>query len=96
MILLHRDYQLNDSGHYHAHVAINPVGFIDIDIEENEQHHSAKFSELIFKKVDGCTQLIGRHAGRPWQVALHDHDAAEVHRLIDQAADEFEVLMCDL
>ncbi|NVD08664.1 hypothetical protein FCU94_17600 [Vibrio sp. JPW-9-11-11] len=96
MILLHRDYRLGNAGHHHAHVAINPVGVIDVDITESAQHHSAEFSELVFQKAQGYTRLIGRHSKRPWQVTLSDHDAAEVHRLIDQAEEEFEVLMCDL
>tara|TARA_Y100001956_G_C4128832_1_gene192177 strand:+ start:5744 stop:6034 length:291 start_codon:yes stop_codon:yes gene_type:complete len=96
MITKHRDYQLQDNNHFHAHVEINPIGVLDVEIVENKQHHQAEFSELSFMKVDGHTRLCGRQDATPWQLELNNKDAEEINRLIDQASEELEILMRDL
>lgn len=96
MITKHRDYQLQDSNHFHAHVEINPVGVLDVEILENKQHHQAEFNELSFMKIGGHTRLCGQHDKKPWQLALANKDAEEINRLIDQASEELEILMRDL
>ncbi|MCG9577041.1 hypothetical protein [Vibrio tubiashii] len=96
MISVHREYELIDVNHSHAHVEINPIGLIDVEIMENKQHHQAEFSELSFQKVGGHTRLCGKQNKKPWQLELDNKDAEEINRLIDQASEEFETLMRDL
>ncbi|MEF1172551.1 hypothetical protein [Vibrio sinaloensis] len=94
MISVHRDYQLHDQNH--AHVEINPVGLLDVDIKENKVHHQAEFSELSFRKVGQHTRLSAQGEQKPWQLELTNKDAEEINRLIDSANEELETLMRDL
>ncbi|WP_159650998.1 hypothetical protein [Vibrio atypicus] len=96
MITVHRNYQLQDANHFHAHVEINPIGQLDVDIIENKQHHQAEFEELKFEKTSKHTRLCATHGKQRWQVALDDKDAKELDRLIREANEEFETLMRDL
>lgn len=96
MISVHRDYQLQDNDHLHAHVEINPIGVLDVQIVENKQHHHAEFNDVSFKKIDGHTRLCAKHSSKPWQLELANRDAEEINRLIDAASEEFETLMRDL
>lgn len=96
MISVHRDYQLQDKDHLHAHIEINPIGLLDVEIIENKQRHQAEFNDVSFKKIDGHTRLCAKQATKPWQLALTNRDAEEINRLIDAASEEFETLMRDL
>lgn len=96
MISKHRNYQLKDVNHSRAHIEINPIGLIDVELVENKQHLRAEFSEVSFQKVGGHTRLCGRQNKKPWQVELNNKDADEVNRLIDEASEEYEILMRDL
>ena len=51
MISVHRVYEIKDISHNHAHIEINPVGVIDIEIVEKKEHHRAEFKDLSFKPL---------------------------------------------
>ncbi|WP_436410550.1 hypothetical protein [Vibrio pectenicida] len=36
MISTFRDYELQDSNHFHAHIEVNPTGVLDVDIIEKK------------------------------------------------------------
>lgn len=96
MISVHRVYELKDISHNHAHIEINPVGVIDIEIVEKKEHHWAEFKDLSFKSVDDHTRLCGTQDRVAWTLDLDSKDAEEVTRLIEEARDEYEILMRDL
>ena len=58
MISVHRVYEIKDISHNHAHIEINPVGVIDIEIVEKKEHHWAEFKDLSFQIHRGSHSLI--------------------------------------
>ncbi|MGD8110425.1 hypothetical protein ACQEXU_09050 [Vibrio sp. TRT 21S02] len=96
MIAVHRNYLLQNAKHWHAHVAVNPVGIIDIEIKENHVHHSSSFDDLQFESIANKTRLRGQGNSTQWEVMLSDHDALELSHLIHEANEELETLLRDL
>lgn len=100
MLARHRDYLLKDKKKLHAHVQIIPTGSVEIEIVEKHQCHAAEFKEIHFERKGSVTQLVGIHTsnGKPtqWQVPFTNDDAKELEHLIDEASEEFEILMRDL
>ncbi|MGF1681813.1 hypothetical protein [Photobacterium minamisatsumaniensis] len=98
MIKTHRNFLLQGNNQHHAHIHINPIGELDIDIIESEQHHSAEFDDLTFKCSGAMTTLVGvdPKVNKQWHLSLDNRDAEELNVLITQATEEFEVLMKDL
>jgi len=100
MIAKHRDYLLQDTKNFHAHIQVNPIGILDVDIVEKREHHSSSFDSLAFKKVGSKTIVSGcEERGRKksqWQLTLTKRDAEELNLLIEDANEEYEILMRDL
>ncbi|WP_070963815.1 hypothetical protein [Vibrio sonorensis] len=96
MIAVYRDYLLQDSTHSQVHVKVNPVGMIDVEIEKSRQHHLSDFDQLCFVKRGSQTRLTGQDNTDTWQLVLSNRDADELGRLIEEACEEYEILMRDL
>ncbi len=80
MIAVHRNYLLENAKHWHAHVAVNPVGIIDIEIKENRAHHRSNFDDLKFQTIANTTRLTGRNKSARWEVVLSAKDARELNK----------------
>ncbi|MGL6261408.1 hypothetical protein [Vibrio sp. WXL103] len=99
MITKHRDYLIPNTKSFHAHVEINPVGEVDIDIIESRKHYHSSLEKLKFEpkgekvKVVGCDESGGR---KVWQLTLASTDALDLNHVIEEANDEYEILMRDL
>ena len=100
MLAKHRNYLLKDTKKLHAHVQVIPTGLLEIEIIEKKQHHAAEFLELHFEQEGKITKLFGKNTanGKPtlWQVPFNHDDAKDLENLIDEANEEFEILMRDL
>ncbi|GLT16862.1 hypothetical protein GCM10007938_06390 [Vibrio zhanjiangensis] len=96
MISTFRDYELRDTNHYHAHIEVNPIGVLDVDIIEKKEHHQTDLCDISFEKLAGKTRVKGKEAKHQWQLDLDDKDANELHQLISEANEEYETLMRDL
>ena len=96
MISTFRDYELQDKNHCHAHIEVNPTGLLDVDITEKNEHHQTELCDISFEKLDGKTRIKGKEAQHQWQMDLDDRDATELHHLISEANEEYEILMRDL
>ena len=99
MLAKHRDYLLHGTQNFHAHVQVNPIGQLDVDIVEKREHHSASFESLAFKKVGSKTIVSGcdeKNKKSKWQLTLAKKDAEELNLLIEEANEEYEILMRDL
>ncbi|NMS01521.1 hypothetical protein HKB36_00540, partial [Vibrio parahaemolyticus] len=49
MIAVHRDYCLSNSSELHAHVKVNPVGKLEVEIVELQERHTTEFDDLSFE-----------------------------------------------
>lgn len=98
MIKSHYNVLLHGSQSYHAEVHINPVGELDIDILESNQHLSTEFDQLTFNHKPSCTEIKGIELvnQQPWKLELTHKDANYVNHLVVKANEEYEQLMCDL
>ena len=100
MYIKHRSYTLADKVHNHAHVAVNPAGFLHVDIIEEHQEFDAEFDDLCFEVRGKTTELVCTDNGKPrheiWHVDLTCDDAKELVTLIEEAKEEYEILMRDL
>ena len=86
--------------HYHAHIDINPKGFLRVYIVENKQSYSAKFDDLRFER-DGVTPSVVcceyiKPPLKSWHIYLSVNDARELIKSIVEAEDELEIMMRDL
>lgn len=100
MLAEHRQYTLPGKKVLHADVTVNPTGELEVDIKEKKNHLTAEFEELHFcsgrQKTDlVCQEPVGDHAIR-WHIYLANQDAEELEHLIEEAEEEFEILMRDL
>ena len=100
MYIKHRSYTLADKMHHHAHVAVNPAGFLHVDIIEVHQEFDAEFEDLRFEDNGKTTGLVCTDNCKPrhelWHVDLTCDDAKELDTLIQEAKEEYEILMRDL
>ncbi|GAA5647839.1 MULTISPECIES: hypothetical protein [Vibrio] len=99
MIAKHRNYLLMGTEYFHARMQVNPVGVLDVDIVENQQHYRSNFDDLKFEKQGKHVRVIGREevrGARPWQLTLAEKDADDLHQIIEQASEELEILHRDL
>ena len=95
-----RHYTLPGKKALHADVAVIPTGELEVDIKEKKDHLTAEFEELHFccgrQQTDlVCQDQVGDHAIR-WHIYLAKQDAEELEQLIENAEEEFEILMRDL
>ncbi|CAM3585907.1 hypothetical protein VA7868_04314 [Vibrio aerogenes CECT 7868] len=97
MITVHRNYFMHDQNHNKAHFQVNPVGHLDIDIIGRNKFYHCELENVFFESQGERTKVTGREPGkRTWHVMLSTRDAAELTHLIEDAHEQFEVLMKDL
>ncbi|PFG57920.1 hypothetical protein ATG66_0420 [Vibrio sp. ES.051] len=96
MIAVHRDYRLSNSSGLHAHVEVNPVGKLEVEIVELQERHTTEFDNLSFESCGCETRICGQDETTPWQVNLAVTDALELSHLVEEANEEYEILMNDL
>lgn len=86
--------------HFHAHIDINPKGYIRVRIVEKKQTHVAKFEDLRFEYKHSCPGVVCCEYARPpekhWHFYLSANDARELISSMVEAEDEYEILMRDL
>ena len=100
MFAKHRSYVLAGKGHHHAHLTVNPLGTLYIEIVEEDKKFKAEFEDLLFENNEKTTGLVcikhGKLKHKCWHVDLSCNDAKELTMLINDARDEYEILMRDL
>ena len=96
MIAVHREYCLSNSPDLHAHVEVNPVGKLEVEIVELRERHITEFEDLSFESRGVQTRICGKEDTVPWQFNLAKTDALELSHLVDEANEEYETLMSDL
>jgi len=96
MITIHRHYRLSNRPDLHAHVEVNPIGQLDVEIVELHEHHSTEFDDLTFKTRGQKTQVCGKEKTLPWHLNLDANDAKDLSTVINEANEEYETLMRDL
>ncbi len=96
MIAVHRDYCLSRRPDLHAHIEVNPVGKLRVEIVELQECHSTEFNDLSFENHGNETRVCGRDDENKWQFKLAISDADELSHLVDAANEEYEILMNDL
>ncbi|PSU48919.1 hypothetical protein C9J12_10495 [Photobacterium frigidiphilum] len=86
--------------HRHAHLTVNPLGVLYIDIVEEHRKLKANFEDLLFESNGKTTGLVcikhGKSKHKRWHVDLSSNDAKELTTLINSAREEYETLMRDL
>ncbi|UFN72268.1 hypothetical protein LN249_17695 [Vibrio alginolyticus] len=96
MIAVHRDYCLSNSSDLHAHVKVNPVGKLEVEIVKLQERHTTEFDDLSFESRGCETRICGKEDTTPWQFNLAVTDALELSHLVEEANEEYEILMNDL
>lgn len=96
MIVTHRQYCLTNRPNLHAHFQVNPVGKLEVEIIELQEHHSTEFNDLCFESKGSCIKVSGKEQSVPWQCHLAVSDALELSSLVEEANEEYEMLMRDL
>ncbi|OIQ25573.1 hypothetical protein [uncultured Vibrio sp.] len=102
MITVHRNYQLRgntlrqESNSPVAHVVVNPVGTLDVEIRDKNIRHQTDLSDITFKPLGAVTKICGKDKQKPWELELDVQDASELNKLIGNAHEEYEILMRDL
>lgn len=98
MIKTHRNFVLHGNHQRHAQIHVNPVGELDVDIIESNEHHNTELAEISFKRSQHSTLVKGFEIGdhKAWQIALNNRDADELNTIIQRANDDYEELMRDL
>ena len=96
MIAVHREYCLSNSPDLHAHVEVNPVGKLEVEIVELQERHITEFEDLSFESRGAQTRICGKEDTVLWQFILAKTDALELSHLVDEANEEYETLMSDL
>ncbi|MCW8330987.1 hypothetical protein MD588_19520 [Photobacterium sp. SDRW27] len=100
MYAKYRSYTLAGKTHYHAHFAVRPTGSLLVEIEEDHEKLEADFEDLCFIQHGKTTGLDCVEHCEPthccWHLDLSSNDARELTRLIDDAKEEYEILMRDL
>ncbi|UTV28791.1 hypothetical protein [Photobacterium atrarenae] len=86
--------------HYHAHIDINPRGFLRVYLVESNQVHEAEFEDLRFERHGSIPSVVCCEYAKPpqkdWHVYLSLKDARELINSIVEASEEYEILMRDL
>lgn len=86
--------------HHHAHIDINPKGFLRVYIVENKQSYSAKFEDLRFERDGSMPHVVCCEYTKPplksWHVFLSLDDARELINSMIEEEEEYEILMRDL
>jgi hypothetical protein len=100
MTIKQRDYLIPNANRDHAHVEINPVGEVDIDIVESRKHYHANLDKVRFEHQGDKVKVVGFHDDgvkkSRWQLTLASRDALDLNFAIEEANDEMEILLRDL
>lgn len=96
MIAIHRDYCLSRNPGLHAHIEVNPVGKLKVEIVEQQESHTTAFDDLSFVSSGGETRVSGKDDSTSWHFNLANSDARELSHLVEEASEEYEILMNDL
>lgn len=100
MFVKKRSYKLAGKMHYRANFAVNPTGSLSVEIEEQHKKLEGEFEDLCFIQHGKTTALDCVEHCEPthccWHLDLSPNDASELTQLIDEAKDEYEILMRDL
>ncbi|UTV28837.1 hypothetical protein [Photobacterium atrarenae] len=100
MFAKHRSYTLAGKVHNHAHLAIKPTGELSVEILEEHKQLEGDFEDLSFSthgKITGVDCVEHDHPSHKlWHIDLSRQDARELNRLIDDAKEEYEIMMRDL
>ena len=100
MLARQRCYTLQGSEPLHANIVVNPIGMIEIDILEKNQHLSSEFEHVHFKESGQTMELICEDGDcvthEDVSLTLSRKDAFELCEIIDDAIEEYEELMTDL
>ncbi|MEJ2763863.1 hypothetical protein VV869_07770 [Photobacterium sp. MCCC 1A19761] len=86
--------------HYHAHIEINPKGYLRVHLVEVDQTYEAAFKDLRFERHGTLPSIVCCEFAKPpqkdWHVYLSVNDArALIHSMVE-ASEEYEALMRDL
>lgn len=94
------DYVLTGESPVHAHIVVNPTGWLEVEIAERGQCFVAELDKVFFRRGEQSMQLVCECAAaatvRQVSLSLESQDAFELYRMIDDARQELECLMCDL
>ncbi|MEZ8720695.1 hypothetical protein AB6D66_06420 [Vibrio pomeroyi] len=99
MFAIHREYELQNQQHFHAHIQVKPTGNLEFEILESHEHHDTDFNHLSFEAEKGKTKVLGRdESGQQtdWQLLLEEEDAKELNHLVVLVSEQYETLMRDL
>ncbi len=96
MISVHRDYCLSRRPDLHAHIEVNPVGKLKVELVELQECHSTEFDDLSFESRGNEIRIWGKENANRWQLKLAASDAMELSHLVEEANEEYETLMSDL
>ncbi|MBE3659659.1 hypothetical protein BOO91_01685 [Vibrio navarrensis] len=96
MLTVQRHYTVSGKPSLHTCVEVNPTGTVEIEVLELYQHHSSSFDNLSFKVNPQGVSVVCCHQASPWQLLLNSQDAQELRSLIQEAEEEYEILMRDL
>ncbi|PSU46925.1 hypothetical protein C9J12_17105 [Photobacterium frigidiphilum] len=100
MLAESREFILLDSRARHANIRVIPTGVLEVSIEEGNDKMQAEFAQLLFSSSGKKTGLVCRNSVSSndvnWHLELSNADARELSLLIEQAEEEFEILMRDL
>lgn len=96
MITVHREYRVSTKPEQYAHVEINPVGQLDVEMMGEQKHYVADFEHLSFSSHSHGVLIECQKVNSPWKMMLEKADAQELRHLVEDAQEEFEILMRDL
>ncbi|WP_305817147.1 hypothetical protein [Photobacterium leiognathi] len=97
MYIEHKHFKLpNNSSE--VDVYISPTGSIQFMIEGKEKVLEGDFHKLAFKKIKSGVDLVykTRSVKSSWDIILSNKDAELLSRMIDEADENFEIIMRDL
>lgn len=100
MLAEYREFILLDSRARHANIRVIPTGVLEVSIQDENDKMQAEFAQLLFSSTGEKTELVCRNSVScddvNWYLELSNADARELLQLIEQAEEEFEILMRDL
>lgn len=99
MYAKHRRYILVGEIHRTANFTINPIGFLHLDVVGTPTKVKVDFNDLLFEKYEEITKITGiseNNKNDYWNIELDNNDAKELQQSINEAIDEYEIMMKDL
>ena len=99
MYAKHRRYILVGKKHHTANFTINPIGFLHLDVVGTPKKVKVDFNDLLFVnygRITKITSISKNNKNNYWNIELDSNDATELQQSIDEAIDEYEIMMKDL